>query len=127
VRRAVVSADSVAVVVVRAVVTVRVVTAAVMLARARRVVLPVTSLLSSVVDLAVAVALLLLLKRWMDGEKELGLETVGNGRLLPVLGRFSKVAHHCMIRHSFVLYTKSERPTSEHHLTPGTLRAEFGG
>jgi hypothetical protein len=46
VRRAVVSADSVAVVVVRAVVTVRVVTAAVMLARARRVVLPVTSLLS---------------------------------------------------------------------------------
>jgi hypothetical protein len=62
VRRAVVSADSVAVVVVRAVVTVRVVTAAVMLARARRVVLPVTSLLSSVVDSAVAVALLLLRK-----------------------------------------------------------------
>jgi hypothetical protein len=46
VRRAVVSANSVAVAVVRAVVTVRVVTVAVMLARARKVVLPVTSLLS---------------------------------------------------------------------------------
>lgn len=47
-------------------------------------------LATAVVDSAVAVALLLLLKRWTDGDNELGLETVGNGRLLPVLGRFSK-------------------------------------